>query len=61
MNSAVNCGTSSNITELHVYYDPSDNPDLPAGNYTGNLRLIAQDWHSAEWTGDVNIALSIIK
>ncbi|MCU6216472.1 M60 family metallopeptidase [Enterobacter bugandensis] len=61
MNSAVNCTAGGNVTELHVFYNPSDNPDLPAGDYTGNLRLIARDWHKAQWTGDVDIALSITK
>ena len=61
MASAMNCSVDGNTTKLNVFYDPDDNPDLPPGEYTGNLRLIAVDWHDDKWTADVNIALEISK
>lgn len=60
MNSAASC-VSGDDTYLKVSWHPEDNLLLPQGSFKGVSHLIAQDWHNAEWTANVNINLEITK
>ncbi|WP_165699632.1 M60 family metallopeptidase [Chimaeribacter californicus] len=61
INTTVVCGSAGSSTFLKVSYHPEDNLDLPAGEYSGTLPLIASLWKIPERTANVNIPLTISK
>jgi adhesin/invasin len=46
MNAAVSCESGSDTT-ARFHYKAADNPDLPAGNYSGVIHFMGKDWHTS--------------
>ena len=44
-NSGIACQSGKSYPR--VLFDASDNPDLPAGHYTGPITFNGQEWHTS--------------
>ena len=46
LNAAISCQAGSG-TSARFRYTAADNPDLPAGNYSGVIHFMGKDWHTS--------------
>lgn len=61
MNSTFACGGYGKQSDLELEYRPADNPDLPAGRYTGSVFVLAQGSYESWFQRPIAIGLNVRK